>query len=74
MTGLGVSRRTAWRQVYNGRRSVWALSHSPAVDRGLRNAYFADRGLVSLLVRFQRTWASLVAPRQPELPWENSRS
>lgn len=73
LIGLGVPRRMAWRQVYNGRRSMWALSHSPAVDRGLRNAYFADRGLVFLLDRFQRTWATLVAPRQPELPWENLR-
>jgi len=45
---LGVRRRTAWRRLYEGRKSLWALSHDPAVDRGLRNAYFAERGLVSL--------------------------
>ena len=28
-----------------GRGVMWALSHDPAVDRGLRNAYFAERGL-----------------------------
>jgi len=46
---LGVKRSTAWRYVYRGRQSWWALSHNPAVDRGLRNAFFADRGLVSIV-------------------------
>lgn len=71
---LGVKRQTAWRNVYEGRKSLWALSHSPAVDRGLRNAYFAERGLVSLLVRFREIWASIIAPRQLELPWDTARS
>jgi group II intron reverse transcriptase/maturase len=30
---LGVHRQTAWRRVYAGRKSLWALSHDPAVDR-----------------------------------------
>ncbi|MEK7878300.1 MAG: group II intron reverse transcriptase/maturase, partial [candidate division NC10 bacterium] len=34
---LGVASRTAWRRVYEGRKSLWALSHDSAVDRGLRN-------------------------------------
>jgi RNA-directed DNA polymerase len=45
---LGVKPKTAWRNVYEGHKSLWALCHTPAVDRGLRNAYFAERGLVSL--------------------------
>jgi RNA-directed DNA polymerase len=45
---LGVQPKTAWRGIYNGRKSLWALSHSAPADRGLRNAYFAERGLVSL--------------------------
>lgn len=45
---LGAKTKTAWRNVCGGRRSLWALSHCPSVDRGLRNAYFAERGLVSL--------------------------
>lgn len=49
---LGVKTKTAWRNVYEGRKSLWALSHSPAADRGLRNAYFAERGLVSLAARW----------------------
>ena len=61
---LGVSHRTAWRRIYAGRKSLWALSHDPAVDRGLRNAYFAERGLVSLAERFRARLEQLVAPPQ----------
>jgi len=53
LTRLGVAPRTAWRGVYEGRKSLWALSHTPAIDRGLRNAYFAERGLVSLAERWE---------------------
>lgn len=41
---LGVSRKTAWRSVYDGRKSLWTLSHSLAVDRGLCNACFRQAG------------------------------
>ena len=44
-----------------------ALSHDPAVDRGLRNAYFAERDLVSLWEQFKRIWDTIQAPRQLEL-------
>jgi len=54
MERLGIRRKTAWQRIYEGRQSIWALSHNPAVDRGLRNAYFAERGLVSLLDRFRK--------------------
>jgi group II intron reverse transcriptase/maturase len=71
---LGVQRKTAWRRVYEGRKSIWALSHDPAVDRGLRNAYFAERGLVSLRGWFEAHWADIAAPRQRELFAEAERS
>lgn len=62
---LGVRPKTAWRNVYKGRQSLWALSHNPAVDRGLRNAYFAERGLVSLRERWrERTSPAIDAPVQ----------
>jgi len=48
---LGMDRATAWRSVYSGRKSLWALSLYPG-NRGLRNAYFAELGLLSLL----ETW------------------
>ena len=61
---LGVNPKTAWR-VYEGHRSLWALSHSAPVDRGLRNAYFAERGLVSLTARWRELQArAVVAPVQ----------
>jgi len=71
---LGVQTRTAWRRVYEGRKSLWALSHDPAVDRGLRNAYFAERGLESLRARFLGIWAPITAPQQLELFVEPARS
>ena len=71
---LGVRPKTAWRRVYEGRQSIWALSHNPAVDRGLRNAYFAERGLVSLLELFRPIWAAINAPAQLLLPLVTKRS
>jgi group II intron reverse transcriptase/maturase len=65
---LGVRAKTAWRNIYQGRKSFWKLSHSPAVDRGLRNAYFAERGLVSLAERWRKRQPTIVAPVQLTLP------
>jgi group II intron reverse transcriptase/maturase len=70
----GIRPQSAWRAVYDGRRSLWALSHSPQVDQAMRNAYFAERGLVSLVERFGRRWTDPVAPRQLSLPWDTQRS
>jgi RNA-directed DNA polymerase len=64
---LGVKPKTAWRNVYEGRKSTWALSHSPAVDRGLRNAYFAERGLVSVEQRWRELVERAVVPEQLSL-------
>lgn len=64
---LGVPRRSAWRQVYAGRKSWWALSHTPAVDYGLRNAFFAKRGLVSLVELHRQAHQHVVAPESPQL-------
>jgi group II intron reverse transcriptase/maturase len=61
---LGVPRKTVWRRVYGARKSLWALSHDPAVDLGLRNAYFAERGLESILGRWRARAEQLVAPEQ----------
>ncbi|WP_437783580.1 reverse transcriptase domain-containing protein [Sorangium sp. So ce1097] len=65
---LGVKPRTAWK-VYEGHRSWWALSHSSPVDRGLRNAYFAERGLVSLAAKWRELQGrAIIAPVQLSLP------
>lgn len=61
---LGVARKSAWRVIYAGRKSCWRTSHCTAVDRGLRNAYFAERGLVSLAERWRTQHQALVAPAQ----------
>jgi len=71
---LGVKPRTAWRRVYAGRKSLWALSHDPIVDRALRNAYFAERGLVSLREKCEVIWAANAAPKQLTLPMGPARS
>jgi len=63
---LGVKRQSAWRQVYQGRRSWWALSHCHAVDQGLRNAYFAKRGLVFLVDLHHRAHHHIAAPESPQ--------
>lgn len=62
LIALGVKPKTAWGRVYEGRKSLWALSITSAVERGLRNAYFAARGLVSL----ERLWEA--DPRRIVVP------
>jgi RNA-directed DNA polymerase len=64
---LGVPRRSAWRQVYQGHRSWWALSHIPAVDHGLNRAFFTGRGLVALVEMHHRTHQHVIAPEAPQL-------
>jgi RNA-directed DNA polymerase len=64
---LGVPRRSAWRQVYAGRKSLWALSHIPAVDHGLNRAFFTARGLVALVDLHRRAHQPIIAPDPPQL-------
>jgi group II intron reverse transcriptase/maturase len=66
----GIRWKTAWGNVYRGRRSWWKLSHTPAVDRALPNAYFADQGLVFLTKKWEEYQARTIAfaPRQLSLP------
>jgi RNA-directed DNA polymerase len=67
LVALGVNRRAAWHQVYRGRRSWWALSHAHAVDQGLRNAYFAKRGLIFVVDLHHRAHQRIAAPDPPQL-------
>jgi RNA-directed DNA polymerase len=67
LVALGVNRRAAWHQVYRGRRSWWALSHAHAVDQGLRNAYFAKRGLIFVVDLHHRAHQHIAAPDPPQL-------
>jgi hypothetical protein len=67
---LGAKAQSAWRGVYDGRKSVWALSHTPVVDRALRNAYFADLGLISVVGLHARAHQQIVADPSPQLALE----
>jgi hypothetical protein len=70
LVALGVKPQSAWRAVYAGKKSTWALSHSPAVDHGLRNAYFANRGLVSVAVLHRDKRPPISAPAHPLMALE----
>lgn len=61
---LGVRPASARRGVYGNRRSTWALSHSPVIDRALRNSYWDARGLVSIEARWEAQHEQVVAPVQ----------
>ncbi len=67
---LGVKPQSAWRGVYAGRKSTWALSHSPAVDKGLPVAFFTRRGLTRLVDLHRRSRQDIIAPIQPRLALE----
>lgn len=64
---LGVKPQSAWKAVYAGHKSTWALSHAPAVDHGLRNAYFTCRGLVSAAKLHQAQRPAISAPAHPTM-------
>ena len=67
----GVKKGTAFRTVYQGRKSWWDLSHRPAVERALPNAFFAERGLLSLAERRQELHArQAIAQMQLRLAFE----
>ena len=74
LISFGVRMSTAWRSVYSGRKSRWALSHSNAVDRALRNSYWDARGLVSLRNHWQKMHEQVDAPAQLPLDWDTARS
>jgi group II intron reverse transcriptase/maturase len=74
LIGLGIRKATAWRAIYSGHRSWWALSHTSAVDRALRNSYWDARGLLSLRELWRLRNPYIVAPVQFALPWDSARS
>jgi group II intron reverse transcriptase/maturase len=64
---LGVSRKKAWRSVYEARKGLWKLSHTATVDRALPNSHWDARGLVSLARRWTELNEQVVAPEQLRL-------
>ena len=65
---LGLRSQTAWRCVYDGRRSIWALAYTKAVERAMPIAYFAKRGLHSLAALWLERSQHMVASGQLLLP------
>lgn len=74
LIALGIRPKTAWGTVYGGRKSLWALSHTSAVDRALRNSHWDARGLVSLRNRWRQMHQRIDAPAQLTLVWDTARS
>jgi RNA-directed DNA polymerase len=70
LIALGVKPHAAWHAVYVGKKSTWALSHTPAVDHGLRNTYFVARGLTSVAVLHRHKRPVINAPAHPTMATE----
>lgn len=64
LIALGIRAQSAWKGIYSGRQSWWALSHSPLIDRALRNSHWDARGLVSLVELWTRKQRDIIAPAQ----------
>ena len=54
---MGARPGTAWQVVYEGHKSLWALSHEALVGFTLSKSYFAQRGLLSLELLIPRATA-----------------
>jgi RNA-directed DNA polymerase len=66
---LGANKRSVSKQLYNGRKGLWELSHVAAVDRALNKAYWQNQGLqsVALLWKVSTVRATFSAPKQMRL-------
>jgi RNA-directed DNA polymerase len=49
----GVKMKTAWSFAYDGKRSVWAMSHGFTISKALPTKLFAELGLVSIEHRWR---------------------
>jgi group II intron reverse transcriptase/maturase len=63
LIALGSRPKTAWKSVYEGRKSLWALSHAPTVEHALDATYFAKQGFESLEARYKKRYL-VIAPAQ----------
>jgi RNA-directed DNA polymerase len=59
---FGIRAKTAWRSIYSGRKSWWALSHSLVVDRALQNSLWDARGLETFRQRYRSHPARMAVP------------
>jgi group II intron reverse transcriptase/maturase len=60
----GIRSKSAWSSVYDGRKSIWAMSHMATVHRALPNSHWDERGLESLERRYRKKIMHMVAPVQ----------
>ncbi len=74
LIALGIKRQAAWRSIYDGRKSIWVLSHVNVVDRALPNSHWDARGLFSLRKRWRLIREQIDAPVQLTLNWDTTRS
>jgi len=74
LIALGIKRQAAWRSIYDGRKSIWVLSHVNVVDRALPNSHWDARGLLSLRKRWRAMREQIDAPVQLTLNWDTTRS
>ena len=63
----GIKPKSAWGNVYGGRKSIWKMSHIAPVHRALPKSHWDERGLESLERRYQLIAARRVAPVQLSL-------
>jgi RNA-directed DNA polymerase len=63
---MGIRSEKAWRTVYDGRKSTWALSHASVVEQALSPAYYAERGLFSMYQTWDQTHPRSRPPRRDE--------
>lgn len=63
---LGANKEKAGKVIYEGRKGLWKLSHTPVVDRALNNAYWSKLGLRTLESLWQTSSArmTLSVPKQ----------
>lgn len=61
---MGARPGTAWRVVYEGHKSLWALSHEALVGFTLSKLHFAQRGLLSLEILYRGQPRFVVAQEQ----------
>jgi hypothetical protein len=64
----GARRKTAFRHVYNGRKSIWSLTHSLYVSTILSKKMFEEAGLISLKDLWEEKQKMVVQGIQLELP------
>ena len=64
LVSFGIRRKRAWDSVYQGRKSIWAMSHMSTVDRALPNSHWDARGLMSIENLWRTKHEQVVVPAQ----------